>query len=437
MYIRRDIEAKLITYLESKEEHSNVLLVQGARQVGKTAICKRTLSLVQDHRRCTSINLEERPDFKLQVDQCQNFLEFTMLLKNTLGFEPGQDAILFIDEAQESKTLGSFVRFMKENWSHTKCILTGSSMSKFFADETRIPVGRYESLFVRPCSFREFLRSKDLESTYDGYLRRSTAASPVIHEQLLKLFDEYTQVGGLPAAVVANQEHKDYRATHALVFASQRDDFYRKEKLKDHLFSDAMQAVARQLANPSNLKQVAPTYRDATQIIEALKRWSLVHEIEQTGSLPTQNFHGKWYLYDLGILSFLRLNALSTLSLLDTKNEVFRTPLGAIVENAVLLQLQAKEHSVGHLAITGWKKNNKQSIEVDFVVKILSNRQEQLIPIEVKASHHVNSHDVANLKHFLDFSGARAGIVVALEPPRQMKGENWEIDIVPIYCDFI
>ena len=138
-----------------------MLLVQGARQVGKTVICKQALSQLPPNRKITFINLEESPDLKLQIDQTQNFAEFTALLRLSKGFAPGEDAVLFIDEAQESKKIGSYVRFMKENWQHTKCILTGSSMTKLFDNDTRVPVGRFESLIVRPSSFREYLRARD------------------------------------------------------------------------------------------------------------------------------------------------------------------------------------------------------------------------------------------------------------------------------------
>jgi hypothetical protein len=74
------------------------------------------------------------------------------------------------------------------------------------------------------------------------------------------------RVGGLPAVVMAHIEDRDYRAVQSLIFASQREDFYRKEKLKDYLFVSAMEAVAKQLGNPSNLSHITPVYREATQV---------------------------------------------------------------------------------------------------------------------------------------------------------------------------
>jgi uncharacterized protein len=230
MLVSRSIEKLLLDYLELKVEHANVLLVHGARQVGKTLLCSQVLSQCSHSHRTVSVNLEEKPDIKLLFDSCQSFADFEMLLKTKLGFSPGGESVLFIDEAQESKSLGGFVRFMKEKWSHTKCILTGSSMSRLFDKDVRIPVGRTQDIVVRPFSFREFLRAQGLESTLSRYLSLQEPISSTVHDQLLKLFDNYLQVGGLPAAVLASLNGSDYRDVQALIFASQRDDFYRKRK---------------------------------------------------------------------------------------------------------------------------------------------------------------------------------------------------------------
>ena len=435
MIIHRDASLPFQKYIDSDERHSNVLLVQGARQVGKTMLCTQSIASLPKSRASISLNLELRPDIKLLIDGCQQFSEFESLLKSKMGFTPGMGAVLFIDEAQESKSLGRFVRFMKESWGDTKCILTGSSMSRLFDKDTRIPVGRYETLTVRPFSFREFLRAKTLEDHFDSYLRQKEQMAPSVHHQLLEIFEEYMKVGGLPAAVMAYVEGKNFRSIQALIFASQRDDFYRKERMKEHLFSDAMTEVAKQLGNPGMLSHIASNHRDATQIIESLKSWNLVHEVEQTGSLPTQSFHPKWYLYDLGILSFLRMGALPEISLLKSIDPILRTPLGGLVENAVFLQLISKEKDGDYLKISGWKKNNKQGIEVDFVTSGSGENSEQLVPIEVKASKKVTSNDLSNLKQYLKFSGLKRGVIFALESPRKIELDEVEIEILPIYLD--
>ena len=63
--------------------------------------------------------------------------------------------------AQESRMLGSFVRFMKEAWAHATVILSGSTLRRLFRAHTRYPVGRVRHLVLGPFSFSEFLRALD------------------------------------------------------------------------------------------------------------------------------------------------------------------------------------------------------------------------------------------------------------------------------------
>lgn len=431
MFIKRDIYEEINSFLSDSVKFADVCLVEGARQVGKTELCQNALAKLSPAQRQTHLNLEFMPEVKLEIDQCKNFLEFQTLLAHRFKFTPGDQAVLFIDEAQESTKLGTFIRFMKEQWADTKCLLTGSSMTKLFGPDVRVPVGRIQKIVIRPFSFREFLRAQDLEAEFGTYVSGENMPSDLTHQRLLELFDEYMRVGGLPAAVVAHVQSKEFRPIQKQVFASQREDFYRKERLKDHLFVDAMTTVANRLGQPSVLSSITPSHRDARQVIEALKEWHLIHETTQTGSLSTQSFHPKWYLYDLGILSFLRMNALPTLSLLETKDPVLRTPIGGFVENATLLNLlSARQRPI---SITGWKKNNNQPIEVDFVARFAKGIIEQTIPIEVKAAVKVTGRDASNLIQYLNFAGLKYGLLVSLAKPSKINFDDLSVECKPVY----
>ena len=62
------------------------------------------------------------------IDDCEEFNEFNQVLKDRVGFDGDSGYVLFIDEAQESRKLGRFVRFMKEEWRNSTVILTGSTL---------------------------------------------------------------------------------------------------------------------------------------------------------------------------------------------------------------------------------------------------------------------------------------------------------------------
>ena len=123
-YINRNQEEQLLELVEADQPNKDVLLVEGARQVGKTTTIEQILSRVEPVR--ISVNLEKESLLRSEIDACRQFSEFEDLLLHKLDFDPNERSILFIDEAQESLKLGQFVRFMKESWRRTTVILSGS-----------------------------------------------------------------------------------------------------------------------------------------------------------------------------------------------------------------------------------------------------------------------------------------------------------------------
>ena len=97
-----------------------MLLVEGARQVGKSSLVEHALS--KSSRKSYKLNLERDSRFCSMVDGCREFSEFEQLLRDRIGFACDTGEVLFIDEAQESRRLGGFVRFMKEEWARASVI---------------------------------------------------------------------------------------------------------------------------------------------------------------------------------------------------------------------------------------------------------------------------------------------------------------------------
>ena len=97
----------------------DVLLIQGARQVGKTTLIEQALAPLNP---VYALNFERDLDTLRDIDRSNSFDEFTRILRlrfNTPDFDlPG--SIIFLDEAQESEKIGSYVRFMKEEWQHVR-----------------------------------------------------------------------------------------------------------------------------------------------------------------------------------------------------------------------------------------------------------------------------------------------------------------------------
>lgn len=426
--MKRNIEYILRDFLKSAGSESRVLLVEGARQVGKTYLVEDALKTL-DQTGVISINLEKEKDLKFEIDGTQSFKEFTQWLSFKKGFKDGQSCTVFIDEAQESKNLGSYVLSMKEDWKNTKVILTGSSMNKLFDGTVRVPVGRIEYLTVRSFSFLEFLKFGNFQSQVDFIqnFKMGDEISDAIHNQLLNKYDEYLSVGGMPEAVKSFYGEKDFTQTLRFIIASQQDDFQRKEpKIKNHLFIDALKAVSGNIGYPFKKTHISQNDYDASAALALLKQWYIIIEVEQRGSVPTQNnFHPKEYLYDLGVLKIFRETAIPKISAVKTLNEKLRIPLGGLIENAILLNML--EGKGGFYEINGWK--NASGREVDFIYK----DREKTLPIEVKASVKITNRHAKNLVRYLSEHEFGAGLLISLDKPKKVKMRGFDIINIPAY----
>jgi uncharacterized protein len=426
--MKRNIEYILRDFLKDLGTGSGVLLVEGARQVGKTYFVESVLRDM-DQERVIVINLEKEKDLKFEIEETKNFEEFTQWLSLKKGFKDNEAYTVFIDEAQESQVLGSYVLSMKEEWKQSKVILTGSSMNKLFDGSSRVPVGRIDYLTVRPFSFLEFLQFGNFSNQVD-FIRNYKLGDEIydtVHNQLLQVYDHYLSVGGMPEAVKSYYQEEDFVQKLRFIIASQQDDFQRKESaLKNHLFIDALRAVSGDIGYPFKKTHISNNDYEASAVLSLLKQWSIILEVNQRGSAPTQsNFHPKEYLYDLGILRIFREIAIPKISAIKTLNEKLRTPLGGLLENAVLLQVL--EGQGGFYEISGWK--NKSGKEVDFIYK----GDEKIMPIEIKASLKITNRHAKNLIHYLAEHHLKTGLLVSLDKPRTMQRRDINIFNIPAY----
>jgi len=408
VFIKRIAEAKIYSTLTDKKDR-NVILLQGARQVGKSTLLENIVSKIPNS---ITINLETERPLRQRIDETISFTDFEKVLA-TLANWNTNTPVLYFDEAQESKQLGTFVREMKEKWTTTKVILSGSSMSRLFRETDRIPVGRFSTFTLGPLTFEEYLTADNQFALLDSISDATQIAkiSPVIHQLLLEKLDAFLQIGGLPPVVINALDNKDYFKTLTDIFLAQEEDFLRKTSLSSKFrFKDALASVAKNVGYSSHFNHLAESLSLAKSVSSILSSWHLIHNVEQRGLSSTTNFHPKRYLYDIGVLQLLREMPLPKLSLINTTNPALRTALGGIIENHVLTQMQS--HLLGNLHISGWKKSSKDLTEVDFVWRDTNF----IVPLECKASLRVTPRSFSSVNQYLNETKERLGIVISLAP---------------------
>ncbi len=427
--IIRPIEQKLRDIVfpnNSNINPSSVIIIEGARQVGKTSLLEKVLDNCPD---VLAFNLEDRQDLRALIDQTTRFEEFQLILENHIGFDTKKKQILFVDEAQESSQIGTYVRFMKEKWLNTKVILTGSSMSRLFRKNQRIPVGRFIKYLISPFSFREFLICLNRQSLLEQINNFDTEKPPseLVHTEFLAHIDRYIEVGGLPEVVTYYSEGKDWVRLRASILSAQADDFARKSDFENPLdFLNALRGVANNLGFPAKYNHLNENTTTAKNLAQVLQDWHLIYEIEQKGNSSTTNFFPKRYIYDLGIAQTLRNMPFPSLSMMSTSNSVMRTQLGGVFENLVLSQLVS--NSLELPMLSGWKKNAQDGVEIDFILK-----NPQLIPIEVKASKKISLNNFKSIISYLHASNLKTGIIISNDMFRVFKRDGLVLINLPIY----
>ena len=408
--IQRTLENRLIAHLTQRVEHLNVVLLEGARQVGKTTLVESMRSKLD--REILYLNLEENNRAVQDLNSCQSFSDFETYLETVHHFKGDGQRILCIDEAQESSVLGGFVRFMKEKWHHTPVILTGSSMTRIFGSETRFPVGRVTRFLLQPFSFREFLRCGEAEKLIA--LETPLRIPPFAHERLLEYIQSYLDVGGLPAVASSFFDKLDWQQIRRDLYLDYRNDFARIfSETEASLFDQCLRGVASNLGSPSQYSQMVRTtsalYRKIPDFLTLLESWKLIHKSETQGTRPeNQSFSPKRYLYDPGLANDLRLTALPRIDIIENLDAAHRAPLGGIIENLLATELV----TIGQDLI-GWKKGTNSS-EVDFIYR---TEQGDTIPIECKASLVTRPRDTGGLAEYASRHGSSLGMLINLDRP--------------------
>jgi predicted AAA+ superfamily ATPase len=410
-YFPRLLDKDILRFIEETQEHKNVLLVEGARQVGKSFLVEQAL------RKCSkkwfSVNLEKENRLRSSIDACQDFKEFDQLLRDRIGFDAISDHVLFLDEAQESLKLGQFVRFMKEDWPKATVILSGSTLSRLFREDTRYPVGRVRRLLLSPLCFSEYLLATGHEHLAQAILTEQEITSSR-HNHLLELYDRFLLTGGLPAVVLAESGKMDYLEVLSQILADYEQDFIRLFGETDATIVKAcFQSVANFVGGPSKNTSVLPSPGSRVnarinEIFARLETWHLILRSDQKGP-GIEASHGylpKRYLFDTGILRCLREVAVPSIRLLNTLLPVARQPLGGVIENQTAIELSRQGQS-----LYGWKKTSAGG-EIDFIVK----RGEGTCPVECKASLTFNQKNIRGICEYLSLYQQPFGLIVSLAP---------------------
>lgn len=376
---------KLLCWKKSKRRKP--LIIEGARQVGKTWLMKEFGK--QAYADTVYINFDSNvrmtelfaPD--LDTDRVIMGLELYAGRK----IDPDHTLLIF-DEVQEVPRALTSLKYFYENAPQYHIVCAGSLLGIALHEGTSFPVGKVDFLRLYPLSFREFLMATD-QTRFAQLLDRqdfsTIAGFRQIYTDALK---HYYFVGGMPEAVQSFAENKDFNEVRAIqkrILTAYEQDF---SKHAPNVIVPRIRmlwnSIPSQLAK-ENKKFLYGLVREGARAkeYETAVMWlsdcGLVHKVSRVNAvrIPLKAYEDgkafKLFVVDVGLLGCMA--GLHQRILLDG-NELFAEFKGALTEQYVCQQLKTIE-DLGVYYYT----NDRGSCEIDFVV----DTGERVIPVEVKA----------------------------------------------------
>ena len=363
------------------------LIIQGARQVGKTWLMKEFGRAA--YRDMVYINFDSNSRMAELFASDLNTDRLIMGIELYAGKKIDPDSTLLIfDEVQEVPRALSSLKYFYENAPQYHIICAGSLLGIALHEGTSFPVGKVDFLELYPLSFREFLMA--VTGTQFAKLLDSQDYKMItsFKQTYIEALKQYYFIGGMPEAVKNFTEERDFyevREVQKRILAAYEQDFSKHAPLEIvPKIRMVWNSIPSQLAK-ENKKFLYGLVREGGRAkeYETAIMWlcdcGLVYKIERVkgGGIPLKAYVDqkafKLFVADVGLLGCM--TGLSPKILLDG-NDLFTEFKGALTEQYVCQQLKTLEN----LSIY-YYTNDRGSCEVDFVV----DTGERTVPVEVKA----------------------------------------------------
>ena len=376
---------KLKKWKQSK--HRKPLIIEGARQVGKTWLMKEFGR--QEYQDTIYINFDSNSRMAELFAADLDVERLIMGLELHIGHKIDSDkSLLIFDEVQEVPRALASLNYFYENAPQYHIICAGSLLGIALHQGTSFPVGKVDFLKLYPLSFKEFLMAIDKERFAELLDSQDFQMITSFKQMYIEALKQYYFVGGMPEAVQSFAEDRDFNEVHEIqkrILAAYEQDFskHAPNEIVPRLRM-LWNSIPSQLAK-ENKKFIYGLIREGARAkdYETAIMWlcdcGLVHKVSRvnTVGLPLRAYEDlkafKLFVVDVGLLGCMA--GLRPRTLLDG-NDLFVEFKGALTEQYVCQQLKTIED----LDIY-YYTNDRGSCEVDFIV----DTGEGIVPVEVKA----------------------------------------------------
>lgn len=424
--MERKIYSKLLDWKNSKRRKP--LILQGARQVGKSWILKEFGK--REYKYLAYIYCDNEPLAKaLFVDYDTDRILRGIEAITNVPIIAGETLIV-LDEIQEVPEGLAALKYLYENNPEYHIAIAGSLLGITLHSGTSFPVGKVNFLQMYPMDFEEFLWAKNEMAIADMIAKKDVALVDTLHSKCIDLLRQYYFVGGMPEAVDAYVEDEsviEVRQIQKAIIEAYRNDISKHApKNEIERIQLVMRSLPAQLAK-ENKKFIYSLVRKGARAadFEIAIQWlvdaGIVYKVSRisTPKIPLAFYEDfncfKLFLLDCGLLGAMVDAPISEI-LLGSK--VFQEYKGAFTESYVLQQL----YSSGFEKVYYFSGDNSR-IEIDFIVPLDS----VAIPIEVKAEDNLKGK---SLKLFRQDYSLPIAVRLSMCPYREQEN----LVNIPLYA---
>ena len=397
MQIERDAIERLMEWKQSS--HRKPLLLQGARQIGKTWLMREFGRRSFDY--VAEFNFDEKPELRelfLRTKDTKRLLA-EMALYVSVPILPERTLLIF-DEIQESEAALNALKYFCENAPEYAVIAAGSLLGVAVRKKKMtVPVGKVQTMTLYPLSFREFLREADRQAfDYVEHHLSLDHLPEIIFSRLTDAYRRYMVCGGMPEAATALLENRGTQVTDSLlgdILQLYQADFSKyATPVEVNRITALWQSLPSQLAkenrkflyNAVRSGARAREYEDALFWLEEAGLIYRPYNVSKPG-IPLSAYRDlsafKVYVMDCGLLR--RLARLAPEVVL-TGNAEYKEFRGAMAENMVLQSLVPQLEGTPSY----WTSGNKA--EIEFLLELAGS----VVPVEVKSATRISGSSLAS-----------------------------------------
>lgn len=377
---------------KNKKNHKP-LVIQGARQVGKTWLMQEFGKKYYEQVAYINfdVDLKSREIFDVDYDTERLIMDIGLATKTKINVE---NTLIIFDEIQECPRALTSLKYFRENAPQYDIIVAGSLLGVACHEGTGFPVGKVSFMNLFPLSFEEFLLAMGEERFVELLNKKDFKTIKLFNNKYEKLLKQYCYVGGMPEIVQDFVENKDFESVRNLqkeILSAYEEDFTK------HIPANTVakirllwKSIPAQLSK-ENKKFIYGAAKEGARArdFEAALSWlinsGLVYKVNKITKpdLPItayEDFNSfKLFVLDVGLLG--AMTDLQADTIIDG-NRIFEEFKGAIAEQYVLQQFK----TIKDLPVFYWS-NKTSRVEIDFVIQIKSD----VVPVEVKAERNLQA----------------------------------------------